>query len=191
MLQHPWFNLVKNGKIPLKNLNFGKQNFFKDYKESNQLKKIVLLYIASRLEEKEILDLQVLFKAFDKDENGQIDIKEFEQGLMELNSKEIKKEEIQKFFNEIDVDRNGKIDYTEFIAATLQRKIFMKKEILFDAFSALDTDKDYKITKEELMKVLKLQPEKDKFAAQLIELADKNGDGVIDYKEFLEMMGTN
>ena len=191
VLQHPWFNLVKNGKIPLKNLNFGKQNFFKDYKESNQLKKIVLLYIASRLEEKEILDLQVLFKAFDKDENGQIDIKEFEQGLMELNSKEIKKEEIQKFFNEIDVDRNGKIDYTEFIAATLQRKIFMKKEILFDAFSALDTDKDYKITKEELMKVLKLQPEKDKFAAQLIELADKNGDGVIDYKEFLEMMGTN
>ena len=150
-----------------------------------------MLYIASRLEEKEILDLQVLFKAFDKDENGQIDIKEFEQELMELNSKEIKKEEIQELFNDIDVDRNGKIDYTEFIAATLQRKIFMKKEILFDAFSALDTDKDYKITKEELMKVLKLQPENDKFAAQLIELADKNGDGVIDYKEFLEMMGTN
>ena len=40
VLQHPWFNLVKNEKIPLKNLNFGKQNFFKEYKESNQLKKL-------------------------------------------------------------------------------------------------------------------------------------------------------
>ena len=191
VLQHPWFNLIKSEKIPLKNLNFGGSNFFKDYKESNQLKKIVLLYIASKLEEKEILDLQNLFKAFDKDDNGQIDIKEFEQGLMELNLKETNKEDIKKYFNEIDADRNGKIDYTEFIAATLQKKLFMKKEILFDAFSALDTDKDCKITKEELIKILKLRPQEDQLAAKLIELADKNGDGVIDYKEFLEMMGFN
>ena len=191
VLQHPWFNLIKSEKIPLKNLNFGGNNFFKDYKESNQLKKIVLLYIASKLEEKEILDLQNLFKAFDKDDNGQIDIKEFEQGLMELNLKENNKEDIKKYFNEIDADRNGKIDYTEFIAATLQKKLFMKKEILFDAFSALDTDKDCKITKEELIKILKLRPQEDQLAAKLIELADKNGDGVIDYKEFLEMMGFN
>ena len=67
----------------------------------------------------------------------------------------------------------------------------MKKEILFDAFSALDTDKDCKITKEELIKILKLRPQEDQLAAKLIELADKNGDGVIDYKEFLEMMGFN
>ena len=191
VLQHPWFDIIKNEKITFEKLNFGKDNFFKEYKDSNQLKKIVLLYIASKLEENEILDLKNLFKAFDKDENGQIDYKEFEQGLMELNSEELNKDEIRQFFNDIDADNNGKIDYTEFIAATLQKQIFLKKETLFEAFSALDSDRDCKITKEELMKILRLRPKEDKFAIKLIELADKNGDGVIDYKEFLQMMGFN
>jgi len=191
VLQHPWFNLIKKEKISFERLNFGKDNFFREYKDSNQLKKIVLLYIASKLEEKEILDLKNLFKAFDKDENGQIDYKEFEQGLIELKSKGIIKDEIKQYFNDIDADSNGKIDYTEFIAATLQKQIFLKKETLFEAFSALDSDRDCKITKAELMKILRLQPKDDKFAIRLIELADKNGDGVIDYKEFLEMMGFN
>ena len=191
VLEHPWFDLIKNEKITFEKLHFGKDNFFKEYKDSNQLKKIVLLYIASKLEENEILDLKNLFKAFDKDENGQIDFKEFEQGLMELNSKDLNKEEIRQYFNDIDADNNGKIDYTEFIAATLQRQIFLKKETLFEAFSALDSDRDCKITKAELMKILRLQPKEDKFAIKLIELADKNGDGVIDYKEFLQMMGFN
>ena len=191
VLQHPWFDIIKNEKITFEKLHFGKDNFFKEYKDSNQLKKIVLLYIASKLEENEIFDLKNLFKAFDKDENGQIDYKEFEQGLMELNSEELNKDEIRQFFNDIDADNNGKIDYTEFIAATLQKQIFLKKETLFEAFSALDSDRDCKITKEELMKILRLQPKEDKFAIKLIELADKNGDGVIDYKEFLQMMGFN
>ena len=69
VLLHPWFNLVKDNKIPLEKINFGLTNFFKEYKESNKLKKIVLLYIASKLQEDEILDLNNLFKAFDKDNN--------------------------------------------------------------------------------------------------------------------------
>ena len=191
VMNHPWFNLVKDNKIPLEKINFHGTNFFKEYKESNRLKKIVLLYIASKLQEDEILDLNELFKAFDKDNDGQIDYKEFEQGLMRLNSKGIKKEEIQSYFNEIDADKNGKIDYTEFIAATLQKNVFLKKEKLFEAFSALDTDKNGKIAKEELMRVLKLQPQHDKFVTELIKSADRNGDGYIDYKEFVDMMEYN
>ena len=191
VLMHPWFNLVKDNKIPLEKINFEGNNFFKEYKESNRLKKIVLLYIASKLQEDEIYGLNNLFKAFDKDNNGQIDYKEFEQGIMRLNSKGIKKEEIQSYFNEIDADKNGKIDYTEFIAATLQKNTFLKKEKLYEAFSALDTDGNGKITKDELMRVLKLQPQHDEFVTNLIKSADKNGDGYIDYKEFVEMMEYN
>ena len=110
---------------------------------------------------------------------------------MKLNSNQIKKEEIESYFNEIDTDKNGKIDYTEFIAATLQKNIFLKKEKLYEAFSALDTDCNGKIAKDELMRVLKLQPEHDQFVTELIKSADKNGDGFIDYKEFVEMMEFN
>ena len=52
------------------NLNFGKENFFREYNESNQLKKIMLLYIASKLEENEILDLKTLFKYNGDEEDG-------------------------------------------------------------------------------------------------------------------------
>ena len=189
VLEHPWFNLLKGEKISLQNLNFGKQNFFKEYSESNLLKKIMLLYIASKLEESEILDLKTLFKAFDKDNNGQIDYKEFEKGLMELNSDDLNQQEIKKWFDEIDVDHSGKIDYTEFIAASLERRVYLKKEKLFEAFTSLDKDKNFQISKDELMKILKLEPKEDHFVAKLINIADKNGDGNIDYKEFLQMMG--
>jgi calcium-dependent protein kinase len=100
-LEHPWFNLVKDKKISLEKLNIGKDNFFKEYNESNQLKKIVLLCIASKLEENEINDLKKLFMAFDKDNNGQIDFKEFEQALMELKTLNLTQEEIQRLFNDI------------------------------------------------------------------------------------------
>jgi len=191
VLQHPWFNLIKDEKLSLTKLSFGKNNFFEEYTNSNQLKKIVLLYIASKLDENEILDLNNIFRAFDKDDSGQIDFKEFEQGLIELRSEKISKEIIEQYFDDIDADINGKIDYTEFIAASLNKKKFIKSEILFEAFSSLDTNHDFKITKEELMQVLKLQPKDDKFAQKLIESADKNGDGAIDYKEFLLLMEYN
>ena len=186
VLAHPWFKIVK--ELKLEKLNFS-SNFFKEYKESNQLKKIILLFIASRLQDNEIDDLKDIFKAFDKNNDGQICYKEFEEGLMKLQSKQIKPDEIHSYFNIIDTDKNGKIDYTEFLAATMEKKRFLKEERLYDAFSMLDKDHNGKITKEGLMSVLKLEPENDKYVAELIKNADKNGDGVIDYKEFLDFMG--
>ena len=121
VLAHPWFNLLKDDSISLEKLNFNGTNFFKEYMDGKRLKKIILLYIASKLQEKEILDLKRFFMAFDTDNNGQIDYKEFEQVLLNSNSKEIKKEDIKQLFSEIDCDNNDKIDYTEFIAATLKK----------------------------------------------------------------------
>lgn len=187
VLAHPWFKIVKEKN---QKLNFSPQ-FLKEYKESNQLKKIVLSLIASRLKESDIKDLKEIFEAFDKNKDGQISYDEFEKGLLKLNSQDIKPEEIKSYFTSIDTDKNGKIDYTEFIAATLQKNIFLKEERLFEAFSMLDIDHNGKITKDELMSVLKLESNSDKYISELIKLADKNGDGAIDYKELLELMGNN
>ncbi len=157
--------------------------------QSNQLKKAVLVYIASRLQDNEINDLKDIFQAFDKDNDGQINYNEFEQGLLKLKSKQIKPEEINSYFSSIDTSKTGRIDYTEFIASCMQKKIILTEEKLYEAFSMLDTDHNGKITKEEIMKVLKLQTSDDKFVKDLMKKADTNSDGVIDYKEFLEFMG--
>ena len=41
------------------------------------------------------------------------------------------------------------------------------------------------------MKVLKTEKSQEKEIEAFIKAADKNGEGVIDYKEFLELMGYN
>ena len=85
---------------------------------------MVIFYIASRLQDNEIDDLKEVFKAFDKDNDGQIDYNEFEQGLMKLKSKKIEFDEFYSYYNFIDTDKNGKIDYTEFISSILKKKFF-------------------------------------------------------------------
>ena len=108
---------------------------------------------------------------------------------MKIKSKKIHVEDFQEYFHSIDTDKNGKIEYTEFLASVLNKKVFLKEERLYEAFSTFDKEGNGKITKDELMSVLKMEPSDDKYIAELIENADKNGDGVIDYKEFLEFMG--
>ena len=108
---------------------------------------------------------------------------------MKLKSKCIHSDEFLSYFNSIDTDKNGKIEYTEFLASVLKKKTFLKEERLYEAFSMFDKEGNGKITKDELMSVLKMEPSGDKYISELINNADKNGDGVIDYKEFLDFMG--
>ena len=186
VLSHPWLKNVN--KFNLLNLNFDPK-YFKDYVQSNLIKKISLLFIASRLDENEIENLKKIFTAFDKQKNGQISYEELKQGLVQLKSNNINEEEIIELFQSIDVDKNGKIDYTEFLAATLQKKSYLKIERLYEAFCLFDKKNTGKITKEEIMKVLNLDKSKEKEIEKVIALVDKDKDGVINYKEFLELMG--
>ena len=186
VLSHPW--LTNAYKYNLNNLNFD-PIFFKDYAKSTLIKKIALIFIASRLDENEIVNLKNIFAAFDKHKKGQILYEELKQGLVQLKSNNINEKQIQDLFKNIDVDKNGKIDYTEFLAATLQKQNYLKIERLYEAFCLFDKDNSGKITKDELMKVLKVDKNQEKEIEKIIKEADKDGDGVINYKEFLELMG--
>jgi calcium-dependent protein kinase len=186
VINHPWFKNASN--IPLTDLNFD-SNFFENYLHGSPLKKVSLLFIASRLDENEIKDLKKVFEAFDKEKDGQISIDELQKGLLQLKSTRFNNEEILNLFKTIDVDKNGRIDYTEFLAATLQERNYLQKEKLFEAFCVFDKDKSGRITKNELMEVLKTQKTQEGEIEKYIKAADKNGDGVIDYKEFLYLMG--
>ena len=186
VLSHPW--LTNAYKYNLNNLNFD-PIFFKDYAKSTLIKKIALIFIASRLDENEIVNLKNIFAAFDKHKKGQILYEELKQGLVQLKSSNINEKQIQDLFKNIDVDKNGKIDYTEFLAATLQKQNYLKIERLYEAFCLFDKDNSGKITKDELMKVLKVDKSQEKEIEKIIKEADKDEDGVINYKEFLELMG--
>ena len=186
VMSHPWFKNATN--TPLTDLNFD-PIFLSNYAKGYILKKMFLLFIASRLDENEICHLKDIFSAFDESKDGQITFDELTRGLIQLKSSHINEDDLFNIFKGIDVDKNGRIDYTEFIASTLHKKMYLRKERLYEAFSMFDKDGSGIITKEELMKVLKTEKYQEKEIDEYIKVADKNGDGAIDYREFLDFMG--
>ena len=188
VLAHPWFKNASD--VPLSSLDFD-SDFFKDYVKGSEIKKISLLFIASRLDENEINNLKLTFEAFDKCKDGQISFEELKLGLIQLKSNKFDENDARDLFNLIDADKNGKIDYTEFLASTLQKKNYLKNERLFETFCMFDKDNNGTITKEEIISALKAEKSQEKEIEKYINEVDKNGDGKIDYKEFLELMGAN
>ena len=186
VLAHPWLKNASN--IPLIDLNFD-PIFFNDYLNCSYLKKMFLIFIASRIDENEILDLKKIFEAFNLSKDGQITIDELEIGLKKLKYTPADRNQLVNLFNNIDVDKNRRIDYTEFLAATLPKEKYLKKERLLEAFCAFNKDNNGNITKNAIMEILRVDKSREKEIELYIKDADKNQDGVIDFEEFLNFMG--
>jgi len=186
VLQHEWMK-VSDKKDSLA-INY---NTLKSFVAAERLKKVALVYIATQLSGTEIQELAKLFQKLDTNGDGVLSLEEMQTGLRGLANKSKDIEEIMK---SLDTDKSGEIDYTEFIAATMETNMYLKDERLIAAFKMFDKDGDGRITADELMAVLEKEDEvkHDKsYYESMIQEADKNGDGVIDYGEFIEMMGYN
>ena len=187
VLAHPWFNIINNKEEKSINIDF---TLFKRYAEENNLKKIVLYFIATRLNEKEIKELSELFKKFDKNLDGQISYEEFENGFIEFKNKNksISENDIKHIFNSVDVNKNGMIDYSEFIAASLVGREEIVEKRLLDAFNSFDKEQTGKIKKEDFIKALHIDMSlKEKGFDKMIDDLTKE-DGLIDYNEFLKLI---
>ncbi|TYZ64567.1 hypothetical protein PybrP1_008634 [[Pythium] brassicae (nom. inval.)] len=130
------------------------------------------------------------FALFDKDESGDIDRAELE-GVMVALGQRLSQYDCM---GEADIDGNGKISFMEFVSVMNQR-LFRKGELteadLKSAFNIYDTNHDGFISSSELEYMLHLLG-KRKFSrheiASMIEAADSNADGKIDYAEFCQLM---
>ena len=106
--------------------------------------------------------------------------------------------ELSDMINEVDQDGNGTIEFAEFvILMTNKVKEMEKEDEIYEAFLVLDKEKDEVISEKELKyfmrKVahIKLSSEE---AKAMIEFADSDGDGLISYEDFknvIEMFQTN
>ena len=185
VLEHSWFKNATDTPISFQNFD---ASTFQNFVKGSFLKKITLLFIASRLDDNEIITLRKNFEALDKCNDGQLSYDEFKEGIIKVKGKKITENEIQEMFNSIDVDKNGKIDYTEFIAASLKKRTYTKNERLYEVFCSFDKDKNGEITKEDIVQAIKCDKSQEKEIEKYIKAVDRNGDGKISYKEFLEMM---
>ena len=90
----------------------------------------------------------------------------------------------------IDTNRSQKIEYNEFLSACLEQKVYLREENLLSAFMRLDYDGSGKISKSEIKKALSGDLDKQTLE-KIIQEYDLNGDGEIDYREFIAGMGNS
>jgi calcium-dependent protein kinase len=184
VLNHTWVaNLAPNSEDSVLNLDL---QTMKNYSNSNKFKKAVLTFIASRLKDDEIHNLKDIFFTLDKNSDGTLTFEEMKEGCKILKS-DLNFEEI---FSSLDTDKSGRINYTEFLAATIDQKIYLKNERLFEAFKSFDKDGSGKISVNEITNIINAQKDDDlNSIREEVEKFDANGDGEIDYEEFCNMMG--
>jgi len=158
---------------------------FKNYSNSNKLRKAVLTYIASRLSEEEIKKIKAIFQSIDVDNDGKLSLEEMKKAVSLSDG--MKLEFIDQIFKSIDTDNSGNIEYTEFISASIEKNIYLNEEKLKDAFKLFDADNSGKISRLEIEKVLHVD-KNSKEIDNIMNKHDKNKDGEIDFEEFLDMM---
>jgi serine/threonine-protein phosphatase 2B regulatory subunit len=126
------------------------------------------------------------FQAVDKDHSGQIDYSEFCEILQVDPSPQT-----EKLFQMFDNDKSGQIDVREFMIGLSNFTGAGKEEKLKFAFMVFDEDGNGVITKQELIKILKANHmatndnEVLRKAETIMAQADKDGDGVLGFDEFV------
>ena len=80
-----------------------------------------------------------------------------------------------------------KIEYNEFLTACMEQKVYLREENLLSSFMMLDYDGSGKISKKEIKKALNGDIDNETLE-KIIQEFDLNGDGEIDYKEFVAGM---
>ncbi len=99
--------------------------------------------------------------------------------------------ELQDMISEVDADGNGTIDFPEFLNLMARKmKDTDSEEELKEAFRVFDKDQNGFISAAELRHVMTNLGEKltDDEVDEMIREADVDGDGQINYEEFVKMM---
>eukprot|EP00924_Labyrinthula_sp_SR-Ha-C_P000862 augustus_masked-scaffold_7-processed-gene-6.46-mRNA-1 protein AED:0.14 eAED:0.21 QI:0/0/0/1/1/1/2/0/322 len=148
----------------------------------------------SSSEEKESVDqkgsafeqsLITAFEEYDKDGNKQIDRNELKAVLSKHLNIPPSEKQIQRILDLADKDGDGQLNFEEFKTLMAERCGTMKQ--MLRTFMRFDTDKNHKLSKEELLAAMK-EVEEDttmEDVEYILKSADIDGDGEISFTEFI------
>ncbi|XP_069025528.1 uncharacterized protein cetn4 isoform X2 [Embiotoca jacksoni] len=142
------------------------------------------------LTEEQKQEIREAFDLFDSDGAGTIDVKELKVAMRALGF-EPKKEEIKKMIADIDKEGSGLINFDDFLSImTLKMSEKDSKEEIIKAFRLFDDDGTGRISFKNLKRVAKELGENltDEELQEMIDEADRDGDGEVNEQEFLRIM---
>ncbi|NXF35295.1 CETN2 protein, partial [Nyctibius bracteatus] len=142
------------------------------------------------LTEEQKQEIREAFDLFDTDGTGNIDVKELKVAMRALGF-EPKKEEIKKMISDVDKEGTGKISFNDFLVVMTQKMAEKdSKEEILKAFKLFDDDETGKISFKNLKRVARELGENltDEELQEMIDEADRDGDGEVSEQEFLRIM---
>ena len=161
-----------------------------NFREESQLSTAVVTFITNYLmNDDELKLLKKLFFELDVKGVGVITKEDLFKGMEDCFEGKVTHEEVDKIFGNIDYDNNGTISFDEFVKAAIDKKKLLTEEKLKAAFALFDRNGDGDIEAKELKEVIgDDNNNEDNIWDQMIKEVDLDGNGVIDFEEFKEMM---
>ena len=165
-------------------------NNLKNFREKSQFSTAVVTFITNYLmNDDELKSLKKLFFELDEKGKGVITKEDLFRGMDECFDHKITKEEVEQIFSNIDYDNNGTISFDEFLKAAIDKKKLLTEEKLKAAFALFDMNGDGDIEAKELQEVMGENNDiQGDIWAKMIAEVDLDGNGVIDFEEFKDMM---
>ena len=165
-------------------------NNLKNFREKSQFSTAVVTFVANyMMNDDELKSLKKLFFELDEKGKGVITKEDLFRGMDECFDHKITKEEVEQIFSNIDYDNNGTISFDEFLKAAIDKKKILTEEKLKAAFALFDMNGDGDIEAKELQGVMGENNDiQGDVWAKMIAEVDLDGNGVIDFEEFKDMM---
>lgn len=195
ILEHPWLHTTSAGL----NHELASQVLtnLRHFSHTSQFFSMCVANVARQLDHQSLRDVHKVFCELDTNKDGVLELSEVIRGFGKVFHKDSNEmQEVKEMFARLDLDGSGTIDYTEFCAAGLGERKCLEEETLWCAFKTFDIqDDDERITKAEICSILRSSdvnkvwtPRICQQVAEEIFAFDGNGDGSIDFQEFVLMM---
>jgi calcium-dependent protein kinase len=110
--------------------------------------------IAHHLNSPALAGIKEMFLNIDTDHTGTITRDNFRDVLRRGNAVALSDKELSQIFDCIDVAHDGEIHYSEFVAAMLQTRVDMTKDIVRECFDLFDVSRTGTISSSDLQRVL-------------------------------------
>ena len=204
LLEEPWlkYDNEKGEKIFSSNAFKNAIKNAKNFHNKNQIKEWLISFIIRHLAKSEDLDsLRNCFVSLDKDSDGIISKEDLLIGLNKIMTPKEAEDEANIILNNIHC-KNGEINYDDFIKASVNKEDLINDKNLTFIFKLIDKDHSGRVSKEELKqfflankedeelkKFLELKKKnKNDIFTQFIDELDISGDGMLNLKEFKQLM---